>query len=500
MTAASALGASRRRVVSNLTAGGVPIPSGWALQRLDTFGTSNSVPGPVRMHSLYSEAATWNRDADGRAFIPNAVINNQQQTYQHFEDSTFSFMSDRLRIQGRGQGDNSIKSGQLVSHAAYRSFLYEALITVPGTLGTWMEFWAYGSNSGNDSSELDVEILASMDGSFLTTHSVTLQNHGAFAAPIIDDSHVVYNAGGFGLTIYTNAAFDYSTGPHYYTIYYDDTGAGETRRYIDGALMYHCVGKWNSSLGGTGFGPDAALLLDLAVGSGASGGNFPGTVTSPSTWSGNLDIYSVGVYAPGAAGRAIPAAQAWSTFRTPSIALSGGDLVATGTAIENATVFALDAMYSGKYYWEVVLSSNGAGAGVGGTGNFRIDTYLGDFGAGVAWYGSGPAAGTLIYQGATLATWGTYSGTPVRLCFALHIVPGTTYKLWGRVGAAGNWCNDVIANQNPATDTGGVALSFTGDITPAGAVFNPGDTATMVAASASWVGTPPAGFGQIGPT
>lgn len=495
MTAVSALGASKRRGASNLTAGGVPLPAGWTVQRLDTFGTAGSVPGPIRMHTFYFEGAMWNRDADGRTFIPNGIINGQQQTYQHYEDSTFNFMSDRLRIQGRGQGDNSIKSGQLVSKQLYRSFIFEARFTSPATLGTWIEYWAFAGASGGDTSELDVEILMSTDGHY-GLHNATLNNH-PFITPTSDDSHFSVDAS-FILN-YDNAAFDKTTGPHYYTIYYDDTGPGTVRRYIDGVLIYHVTWKWNDSLGGTGFGPDAALMIDLACGT-TFGGNFPGTIASPSAWSGDMDIYSIGVYTPGAAGRAVPAGQAWSTYGTASIALSGNDLVATATANATADIYALDAMYSGKYYWEILLSSNNAAAGVGGTGNFRIDTYLGDAGAGACWYGAGGAAGLLLYNNGAAATWGTYSGTPVRLCFALHIVQGTKYQLWGRVGAAGNWCNDVIGNQNPATDTGGVALAFTGVIVPSAVLSVTGDTATIVAASGSWVGTPPAGFGQIGPT
>lgn len=490
----------------NRTLSGIPIPSGWVQQRLDTFGTAGSVPGSVRLGSLYYESLFWLADGSNRnrVTIPNLGINNQQQEYEHFEDATWSHMSDRLRIQGRGQGSGVIKAGQIVSKKTARSFMFEARITLPATLGTWSSFWAYASTGGNDTSELDFELLMSVDGATYGVHNVSMNNH-PYAAPsgnpVSDDSHFSFNSS-TGLLFYDNAAFDKTTAPHYYTIYYDDTGGGTVRRYIDGVLIYHFPNwKWNNSLGGTGNGPDACAILDLSCGSGATGGQFPGTIASPSTWTGDLDIYSIGYYGPGSVDRAIPVGEAWNyNLKTASITLSGSDLIATATATASAIVYALDAMYSGKYYWEVILSSNNAAAGVGGQGNYGLTTYLGDSGHGIGWYGAGGWAGSVAYQNAVVATWGVYSGTSIRLCFALHIVPGGVCKLWGRIGAAGNWNNDVISNQNPANDTGGYTLPFTVGILPAANTGVSGDTATMVAASGSWAGTAPSGYGQIGPT
>lgn len=506
MTTAAVLGASNRRVISNLTAGGVPIPSGWALQRLDTFGTANSVPGPIRLHTLYNEAIFFDQDGTDRIQIPNTGINSQQQIYQHFEDATWLFMSDRLRIQARGQGDNSIKSGQMETNGFGRSFIFEARLTAPATLGSWVEYWVFADSAGGTTSEIDVEIVISNpagSGSNLDTHSYSIGNIGDSGQVItIDDSHVTVDVpSGSGLVLYRNAALNVSTGPHYYTTIYDDSGPGQIRRYLDGVLLYHATWKWNTTMGGTGFGPDPAMILDLAV-----GGAFPGNVATPSAYSGDLDVYSLGFYTPALVGRAVPAAQAWSFKQKASaISLSSGDLVATGTVTADSIVYALDGMYTGKYYWEVILSNNNGSAGVGCHDNFRTDTYLGDFGAGVGWYGSGRGTDAGIWaNGANIAAWEVYSATPARLCFALHVVVGVSCKLWGRVGAAGNWNNDVIGNQNPATDLGGLALPFTAArfvaIRPAADIATPGDTATMVAASGSWVGTPPAGFGQIGPT
>ncbi len=480
------------------TAGGTPIPAGWTLQRLDTFGTAGSVPGPVRMHTLYYEGASWSRDSDNRVFIPQTPINSQQQTYQHFEDATWLFMSDRVRIQGRGQSDSSIKAGQLNSKFTSRSFMFEARIKVPTTLGTWTEFWAYPGLAPVDNSELDIELLMSMNGTSFNNHHASLNNH-PYATPVGDDPNFSFN-GTTGLLDYINAGYDFSV-PHYYTIFYDDTGSGLTKRYIDGVQIYHCVFKWNSSAGGTGFGPDASLLLDLAAGSGAAGGQFPGTITSPTTWSGDMDIYSIGFYAPGSAGRAVPAGQAWGPQKTSTVTLSSGDTVATVSG--SGMVGALDSIMSGtgRYYWEVVLT-DGAQAGVG-LALYSTDMslaiggdYLGRYTDQLGWY----ANGTVVTNNAVVATVATYTGA-IRLCFALDTI---SWKYFLRVGPSGLWNNDILTNQNPAvgSQVGGIPVpsGIRWNVIPAAHLFTAGDVATLVAASGSWVGTPPTGFGQIGPT
>lgn len=498
MTAVAAIGASRRRGAT--TAGGVPIPSGWALQRLDTFGTANSVPGPVRLHSLYNESLFWIGDGTGRVTLPNSGINNQQQEYEHFEDSSFNFMSDRLRIQGRGQAGGTIKSGQMVSKTTARSFIFESRFTVPATLGTWVTFWAYASTSGNDSSEFDVEFMMSMDGTTYGVHNVSLNNHpyaAPSADPVSDDSHFSFNSS-TGLLFYDNASFDKTSGPHYYTIYYDDTGSGTVRRYIDGVLVYHQVWKWNQSLGGTGFGPDAAAIIDLSCGSGATGGQWPGTITSPSTWSGDMDIYSIGIYTPGLAGRAVPAGQCWNfNNKNASITLSNGDLTATTSITATQNALALDPVMSGtgKYYWEVVMTGTNVGAGVGTHfSSVATGIYLGQQDNHLGWFNSG----SVVSNNAVIDTWSTFA-TGSRLCIALDMVNN---KIWGRVGTAGNWDNAAIGSQNPATNTGGLTLptQIRFNVVPGCCLSTSGDSVAAAFASGSWAGTPPSGFGQIGPT
>lgn len=492
------MGASARRMTitrrkGNFTAGGVPIPTGWNLQRLDTFGTSNSVRHANRLRALYTEAIFFGQDGSGRVMIPNTTINSQQQQYQHFDDPTWVFNSDRLTIQGRGQVNNTIKSGQMVNKLSFRSWIVEARLTAPATPGSWAAFWNY--NTGlvtGDTSEFDVEIVMSNppgSGSNLGVNDVSIGNF-PYAVVNIVDSHVTQDVpAGSGLLLYRNASFNVSTGPHYYTILYDDTGPGMLKRYLDGVLLYTVVAKWNASLGGTGFGPDAVVITDLSV-----GGAFPGNVT-PSTYSGNLDIYSLSVYTPGAAGRAVPAAQAWG-FGNSHITLSGGDLIASTATTANQVILAFDpTIGTGKYYWEVVVNGSGAvpGAGIAMASTPVVDgDYLGRYNTGIGWFSGGGVTTNNNFAD----TWAAYGPGSTRLCFALDM---TNFKLWGRVGAGGNWNNAAIGSQNPATNTGGYAIpgSIRFEVYPAANLGVSGDTVTGVFASASFAGTPPAGFGTF---
>lgn len=480
MTVASVLGSSVRRL-SHFTAGGAPIPAGWSLVRLDTFGTSGSVGNFTQLHALYNEGQYYNSDFQGN--IVSNPINSQQQTYQHFETS-IAFSADHLTIQGRGQAGGVIQSAQMSSRYSDRSFIFEARITSPSTPGAWMEFWAYPFiASGSDASELDVELVVAISG-FETVHTVGLANHGATQSNVvIADSHFTT-----AFNEYTNAAFDFSSGTHYYTIFYDDTGPGTIKRYIDGVLIFSATWKWMSSLGGTGTGPDANMTIDLAA-----GGTFPGNISSPATWTGDLDIYSLAIYSP----RTPPVGQTWDQgHKSGAIQLSTDSLTATQTLLggDNQAFYARISASSGKKYWEVLLTATSSvpAAGIGTTISSVFDNrYLGQDPNTLGWYATiGP-----LVNNSTAATWGTFSTTTAaRLCFALDL---DNHKLWGRIGTAGNWNGDVIGNQNPATNTGGLALgvALQTNICPAADMAGTDAIIVGVFASGSWAGTPPSGFG-----
>jgi hypothetical protein len=268
-----------------VTAGGVPLPSGWKPKISDRFGTGpgSTVTNMTELHAKYYEAQFYNRDANGLVKIPNVVINGEQETYVHFEQAIV-FSSDHLTIQGRGHPDNSITSAEMVSVYTARSFCTEARYTIPKHDKSWPAFWFYASTSGNDSSELDVEQPVTPNQGVT---SVSMYNHPDATNVVISDPHFTTQ-----WMTWTSPAFDGSAAPHVYTTCYDDQ-AGAVTRYIDGGKIYTATWKWNASLGGTGHGPDATTIVNLAV-----GGSWPGNLATPSAYSGDLDLYYIDYYGP----------------------------------------------------------------------------------------------------------------------------------------------------------------------------------------------------------
>jgi len=267
------------------TAGGVPLPAGWTLKEEDLFGTASTqtVKTYADLHAKYYEGQQYNRDSNGLVSIPNVVINDEQETYEHFE-TAIVFAADHLTIQGRGQPDGSITSGEMVSVYRSRSFCVEGRYQIPSTDKSWPALWWYGDATGHDASEIDIEQPITPNQG---VHDVSLNNHPTQGTVTILDTHFTT-----AYMTWSNSAFDASAAPHTYTACYDDT-AGEMWRYIDAVPVYSALWKWNASLGGTGNGPDAATIFNLAV-----GGNWPGNVADPSSYSADLDLYSLRYYAP----------------------------------------------------------------------------------------------------------------------------------------------------------------------------------------------------------
>jgi len=254
----------------------VPLPPGWTLKQSDLFGTAGTVKTHADLHALYYEGQFWDRDANGLQNIPNIVIGGQQ-TWSHFED-VMIFSADHMTIQGRGHPDGSITSGQIISHLTARSWAVEAKITVPKTDKTFAAFWFYGSQAGNTDSEFDTEFLV---GAGLDQHAVTMFFHPGASDYIIADPK-------FSDGVWKDPTFDFSV-PHTYTMVYDDT-TGRVSRFIDGHFIFSALAKWNGGPGGA----DMCMLIDLAV-----GGDWPGNLSNPSAYVGNLDVYSIEYYGPG---------------------------------------------------------------------------------------------------------------------------------------------------------------------------------------------------------
>jgi len=264
------------------TASGVPVPPGWTLKAWDQFGTGGNVTNFQQLHAKYYEAQYYNRDSGGLVTIPNTVINGEQETYSHFE-SVIAWASDHLTIQARGQSDGSITSGEMVSKYTARSFCTEAKYRIPSTKGSWPAFWFYGSASG-DQSEFDVEqpITSSQGVSDVSMYNHPNQSNVVIADPAFTTQYMTWS----------KSSFNGNTAPHAYTVCYDDSKSKLTR-YIDGGLVYTATFTWNQSLGGTGKGPDAAAIVNLAV-----GGSWPGNVSNPSAFKDDFDVYWIQYFAP----------------------------------------------------------------------------------------------------------------------------------------------------------------------------------------------------------
>lgn len=272
------------------TAGGVPLPTGWGLRGSHRFGTGSNqtIKTFADLHARYYEGQVYNRLSTGLVKIPNVVINSEQQTYVHFEQA-IAFASDHITLQARGHADGSITSAELVSKWHSRNFCVEARYRTSSVPYAWPAYWFYGDGAGHDASEIDVEqpnVVEPARG-LLGVHDVSMANHPSNGTITASDPRFKAAA-----MRWTDASFNASTAPHRYTTCYDDSQAA-LRRYIDGKLAYAAKWKWNASLGGTGHGPDASVIFNLAV-----GGVWTGDAPSPSTFRADYELYSVEFYGP----------------------------------------------------------------------------------------------------------------------------------------------------------------------------------------------------------
>ncbi|HNC23565.1 MAG TPA: hypothetical protein PLU52_05100 [Opitutaceae bacterium] len=190
----------------------------------------------------------------------------------------------------------------------------------------------------------------------------------------------------------------------------------------------------------------------------------------------------------------------WDSGRTAAgITLSGGNLTATNASAGNAaeiSTFATASIKSGeKKYFEVLANTipgtSGAGwFGIGfGNSSAPISGAGGEIGVNthsVGVYDNGQ----VYYNSAVVTNIASFAATDV-VCFA---VDRANNVFWARTNN-GNWNNSGTAN--PATNTGGIAISPTGDLFPG---FSPQDqtgSATAKFASADWTYGAPSGFDQI---
>jgi hypothetical protein len=266
------------------TTAGVPLPEGWGLKQADHFGYNGNVASYESLHSKYYEGQFYNRvGSAGLVQIPNTRINHEQQDYVHFEQAV-AFANDHITIQAHGQPDGQITSAEMVSIYTARSFCVESKYTTAGNSQSWSAFWNITSEAAADTSELDVE---HPNNSYLGVNDVSFHSH-----PESTNFQVVDNRFDTGSMNWHEQSFDSSREPHTYTICYDDSRA-RASRYIDGHQIFEADFKWNSTIGGTGYGPDATTILNLAV-----GGDWLHDVADPVHFQADMDIYSVEYYGP----------------------------------------------------------------------------------------------------------------------------------------------------------------------------------------------------------
>lgn len=140
--------------------------------------------------------------------------------------------------------------------------------------------------------------------------------------------------------------------------------------------------------------------------------------------------------------------------KSASLTLSNENLTAaSGLSTGTHGVRANGGVSTSKWYFETSSGLISVLQGVGiANASWPLDnTALGADANGISYRPSGAVIG----NNTTLATIAAYVvNSIVSVAFDL-----TNNKIWFRVNG-GNWNNDVIANQNPATNTGGVDISF----------------------------------------
>jgi hypothetical protein len=181
------------------------------------------------------------------------------------------------------------------------------------------------------------------------------------------------------------------------------------------------------------------------------------------------------------------------------ITLSGGNLTATNSvgAGQFGVARGTTSHSTGKFYleWTTTISgTNQVGIGLSDTTqSFASGFYNG---------GVAHSMGTTVTSavsllkspiGASSVSFAAGGGTTGDVVgFAIDIGAGLT---WARRNA-GNWNNDIIANQNPATGTGGIPISLTGALYFACDVQSNAASGTVNTGGSAYANAAPSGFGS----
>lgn len=176
--------------------------------------------------------------------------------------------------------------------------------------------------------------------------------------------------------------------------------------------------------------------------------------------------------------------------KNANLTLSNGNLTATATAGGFTSLRAIASDSSGKRYYEAQLtgSINANNTTIGaGNSSATLASFVGNDANAVGFAGSGTAFINSAGTGG-LQTF-TYGDT---VCVAFDI---GAQKIWFRTNG-GNWNNDVIANQNPATGAGGLstATMAAGPYFPMAGTDSAGDAWTANFGGSAYAQAVPSGF------
>ena len=151
---------------------------------------------------------------------------------------------------------------------------------------------------------------------------------------------------------------------------------------------------------------------------------------------------------------------------------------------------------AGKFYVEFTQNATITTAGNTSVGLCTAAATATNLGANIANGAGVMLTGFSNVNGSITATVGVSTASGSLICLAIDF---TNSKMWGRLGAAGNWNNGLIATQNPATNTGGTSIAALGGavLYPyicAAVTLNPTVNITANFGDAAFTGTAPAGF------
>ncbi len=174
-----------------------------------------------------------------------------------------------------------------------------------------------------------------------------------------------------------------------------------------------------------------------------------------------------------------------------NLSLSNGNLTVTSSSsVGNKHTRATVSQSSGTYYNEIQVNAaplGTSGWGIGLLNSSEIFTnYLGQTNNSIGWFGDGQ----VFLNNTSIITIQTFAAGDT-LSMATNV---SLQLVWFRTNG-GNWNNDILANQNPATNTGGISFAaITGSVYPGNEVEDNGDIGTVNFGATSYAESVPTGY------